>query len=477
MVFESLTSKLRNFEILVHVDDQFIRPMGRDIYEVDRLDSNTIIVNINQYELIYAIGTIQTRRFNPSKRQKFMDKLDLIEKIKREREFKVDITGIREVLDSERLGKISEDFGVGIAVLVADYLFQLDKSKLIKIQGNGLRPDIKCLTSQQHEITIESKGYTNDRNLNQQINHAIEQKNSVKTDIHAVSLTLIKENSISENWFKDPPPINDEDDYEYKAKLFKLEHYASVFRFLGQTELNKYFNFMRLKLSNPNDNYLINLKETLYLKIKKGYIKIKVDNYIYLGNIEEIEEGKYQFLGIDENLLSIDSFFNFAEREEDKTHTEAGNFFYIYRDGICVGEISNLEPYEELKSIKIRNYQEATTITDLDTMNLISFEKYIKYLFIKNGFKVDNSKEFEADLVVTKKNKKYFVEIKQFERTEAIKELHDYSKKKEFILITNRSVQYKKKPIQNNLIIIDRTLLKEIVKKHSKLSEVIFGHN
>lgn len=476
MAFDSFLSRLRIYEILVEVDRALINPASRNIYRVDRLTKNTFLVGINQYQLIYAIGTIQTRRYNPSNRQKFIDKSDLIEKIKEERELKVDLSEIRAKLDSERLGKISEDFGVGVAVLVADYLYGLNRSTLVKIPSTGRRPDMKCLTKHNHEIIVESKGYSDYHNLMGQLGHATQQKNAVAADIHTVSLTLISEDEVCKNWFFDPPIINNEGDFELKTRLLKAEHYSAVFSFIGQSQLSKYFNYMGKKISDPTDTELINSKESLYKKIKNNYIKIDLFDHKYYGTIEQIDDEGYQFLGIDEELLSFYGFNNFIEGEVDKTDEKYGNFYYIYRDGICVGEIRNLEPLkDQLKNKKIKNYQEKTRITDIDTMNPLSFEKYANYLFHRNGYKVikGNNETYTADLIVSKGNEVYYVELKQVSNTKKVIKMNNYLEDKVTIVITNGLVDDKNK----NLIIIDRNQLKAITHNNGKLLDIIYNAN
>lgn len=216
---ETLTiSRVKNYNILVQVDNNLINPK-RVRYPVDMLTNSEFTIQINQFKLIYAIGSIQSRRFSPSNRQKFTDKEDLIEKIKEDDDFKVEIDKIRDLLGSETLGKISEDFGVGIAVLVADYLYNIDLTTLHRITEHGKRPDIKCRTSYGDELVVESKGYSNYTNLRSQLNNAQIQKRSIVSDIHAVSLTLLCEDSISTNEFIDPPSQPNEMDKELVLRI------------------------------------------------------------------------------------------------------------------------------------------------------------------------------------------------------------------------------------------------------------------
>ncbi|MBE3853655.1 hypothetical protein HJ177_22625 [Vibrio parahaemolyticus] len=106
--------------------------------ELDTVDKVTTCrdITFNLYNLIYHIGSIQSRRFAPSNRLKFMDKSDLIEKIySGTDEFRVKINDIRSINGSETLTSISEDFGVGISVVIADKLFNIKRSTIQKIYG------------------------------------------------------------------------------------------------------------------------------------------------------------------------------------------------------------------------------------------------------------------------------------------------------------------------------------------------------
>ncbi len=261
-------SRIKKYNVAVTVDSALASPT-RGRYPVDFLSNYTTTVEINEFNLIYAIGSIQSRWFNPSKRQKFSDKKDLIEKLKSDKDFKVKIDEIRTRLGSETLGKISEDFGVGIAVIVADYLYGLEISTLARISKQGKRPDIKCLTKAGEEIVIESKGYSSKSGLKQQIPNALTQKASISSDIHAVSLTLIKEDSITTNNFIDPPNSPNERGIELERGILRARHYSSVFSFIGQSELSKYFSYMKNRLEETEDLNAIDKKEDLYKKNKK----------------------------------------------------------------------------------------------------------------------------------------------------------------------------------------------------------------
>lgn len=497
MILKAFTSKLKNYEISVEIDNLLIRPGGRDLYHIDKLTSNNITVNINLFQLIYAIGTVQARRFNPSNRQKFTDYEYLIEKIKDEIELKIKLTEVRNILDSEKLGDLSEDLGVGVAVCVSDYLYGLEKSTLTKISGKGLRPDMKAFTKINHEIVIESKGSaTSETSLMGRLPHAIDQKRAVLSDISVVSLTLLNENDVCKNWFYDPPNINNEGDWKMRKAILKAQHYASAFSFIGQSQLSKYFSYMSKKIEDGSNVELINQKERLFNKIKKDYIAITISNNLYYGTIEKIEDGTYQFLGVNESLLSYEGFINFEEKYIDETVKQDKNLFYLFKDGICIGEIKDLTPYDnQLKNKSIKYYQENTRISDLDYMNALAFIEYISYLFKQNDFiveVVDGSRDMGIDLIVKKYGKQFNVQIKQMRPAKEIGSLDRIacfaSNSYPIIFITNARLNKRLKvdkslvnqelnmqEASNYFIVIDRDKLKEIIFENKKLESVIFG--
>ena len=472
-----MLSRIKRYNVKVTVDSALVSPT-RGIYPVDFLSSLTTPVEVNQFKLIHAIGSIQSRRFSPSKKQKFIDKEDLIEKIKSDRDFKVKIDEIRSGLGSETLGKISKDFGVGIAVIVADYLYDLEISTLARISKHGKRPDIKCLTKAGEEIVIESKGYSSASGLRQQIPNALTQKASISSDIHAVSLTLIKEDSITTNNFIDPPSNSNKREIELERGILRTRHYSTIFSFIGQSELSKYFSYLNNRLEEKEDLNIIDKEIDLSNKIRKDNVPIVINKNKFLGTVEKVDQNRYIFLGVAEELLSYEGFLNFKEYNSDLEYEDSnsGNFFYIYRDGICVGDIRNLNPFPLEQEVV--QYHERTTILDIDEMNGISFQKYIKYLFDKNGFNGlvnNNNADMGYDLIVKKNEGTFFIEIEL-----STKPLQNYQFDKNqleqnLILITNNRVKDDDKKKFNNIIVLDRKKLRTITRNNALLSKYILS--
>lgn len=220
----NITSRFANKTISVEIDPDLLPELDT----VDKVTTNRIIT-FNLYKLIYHIGAIQTRRFATSNRLKFIDKSDLIEKIySNTNEFRVKINDIRTINGSETLTSVSEDFGVGISVVIAESLFKIKRSTIQKIYGTGRRPDWKCQTKNNRILVVECKGSIRlSTSLQQEVN-ALDQKTKEPGDVKIASLTLLKENSISANRFLDPPIENSNIPPIMENHILRAGHYASV---------------------------------------------------------------------------------------------------------------------------------------------------------------------------------------------------------------------------------------------------------
>lgn len=201
---------------------------------------------INLFKLIIAVGTVHTRRTNPTSRNKFFDKQDLLEAIDQNSdEFRV----IKHQ-DTEVQIQNSKELGVGLSVVIADYFYGLEWSTLTKImlRHRQSKPDIKVFSTQRKQIVIEAKGTTDSNTReNTQIPDALSQKHLEPTDIRIASCALLHENIISEVDFLDLKPGIPKNKW-LDRKLFKADHYARLFNFIGQRELSEYFGLMRKRL-------------------------------------------------------------------------------------------------------------------------------------------------------------------------------------------------------------------------------------
>lgn len=442
-------------------------------------------ISFNLYRLIYHIGTIQSRRFATSNRLKFLDKADLIEKIyTNTNEFRVKINEIRQINGSETLISISEDFGIGISVVIAESLFNTKSSTIQKIAGTGRRPDWKCQLTDNRIFVAEGKGATSIATSNRQQAHALDQKTREPGDIRVASLTVLNENEISTNRYIDPPIENDNMPPELQNHILRAGHYASVFSFLGNSRLSRYYLQMRKRLEGIITSQEQNLKDQVFRELRFNDPTIAFEHQEFVGSFYKIENEKYLFVGVDKRLLSYQGFISYNEFENDDEETISDNVFILYKDGILVIEITNIEYFSNIVNRdEIKSYQDNITISDIDEMNEISFSKYFEYILKDNGF--SNLREqtlgnnLRVDLTATKSNQTYYFEFKIFKnkrigRTtiQQISELNRQLDNGKFILVTNSKIN--NVDIEtNNIIIIDRFKLDQLAKNSNLLTELL----
>ncbi len=149
---------------------------------------STTYIPIRLFDLLMGLGSIQSKRLNPSLMKSLMDFDYLLDLIANGRDLKLRIADIRAHAGSELLTMASEDMGIGLSVVVASQLFDVDKSTICKIIGTGRRPDWRCLLNDGRELVVESKGSTSQTTSNRQLKEAVDQKNHYQAN---VKLSLI----------------------------------------------------------------------------------------------------------------------------------------------------------------------------------------------------------------------------------------------------------------------------------------------
>lgn len=117
---------------------------------------------------------------------------------------------------------------------------------------------------------------------------------------------------------------------------------------------------------------------------------------------------------MEEKLLYFRGFQNFEVSESDISLEEKGNLYFIQRDGVIIGSIKNIESFINqirTRGGEIKHFQERITLTDVDNMDAIHFEIFIKYLFEQNDFEVvtqkENYKDKGYDYVVSRNGIEY----------------------------------------------------------------------
>ena len=480
MLIREILSRFRNLNIAVEIDSNLL---GESDCDDNEPIQKTIPVNL--YRLVYAIGTIQTRRFAPSNRQKFQDFSDLIEKIQSNTtDFKVKINETRITCGSEVLGTMSENFGVGISVIVAMNLFTIKYSTIQRIHGKDKRPDWECQTTDNRILIVESKGAISQATSDSQLPNALNQKSRRNGDIKVASLTLLKENQISTNRFLDPPITPDNMDFEMKNKILRAGHYSSVFSFIGHSVLSKYFSQMRKRLSNSITPEEQNHKNNIYSIIRNKYSSIQFHSKSYVGSFYQINDNNYLFIGIDDELLLVEGFINFNDYDNEIDENINNNQYILFKDGVLIIEIINIEEFSNIIEIdRIKNYQEFNTISDIDSMVELSFEKYFSYLLKKCGFKIiseDREEDLRVDIVGIFEDRRYLFELKLFKRKkfdenviDQLGQLTRIENIHKVVLITNAELPERFNKENEKLVMIGRNELKKILKKNEMLMEII----
>ncbi|WP_430408811.1 hypothetical protein [Kordia sp.] len=476
----NFTSRFSNKTISVEIDPDLLT-------ELDTIDQITTSRNItfNLYKLIYHIGTIQSRRFAPSNRLKFSDKSDLIETIYRNtNEFRVRVNDIRTANGSETLTSISEDFGIGISVVIAEKLFKIKRSTIQRIYGTGRRPDWKCQTTDNRILVVECKGSTSMQTSIQQEVNALDQKTKEAGDIQIASLTVINEATISTNRFLDPPIEQSNISPIMENHILRAGHYASVFSFLGNSRLSRYYSQMRKRLEGKITPYEQTEKNKIFKEIRTNDPIVRFKEREFTGSFYEIENKKFLFVGVDKELLSYTGFLEFKDYESDSDTLINGNYYNLFKDGVLIIEIVEIQEFNNIIDInRIKNYQNKITISDIDEMNEISFSKYFIHLLKRNDFNIIEEQamvsSFQFDLVANYNDETYFFEFKLFKSKridiKTIDRLNFYNRQVtngKIVLVTNGKINYESIDTAR-ITVIDRLELKKIANNYTNLIKLI----
>lgn len=479
-LIRDIAALFQNKNILVDIDPLLLP----HIKCADKVTTQRTI-SFNLYRLIYHIGTIQSRRFAPSNRLKFLDKVDLLEKIyTNTNEFRIKIDEIRQVNGSETLVSISEDFGIGISVVIAENLFNTKRSTIQKIYGTGRRPDWKCQLTDNRIFVAEGKGSISAAKSSVQEVNALDQKTKEPGDIRVASLTVLNENAISTNRYLDPPIVNDNVPPEMQNHILRAGHYASVFSFLGNSRLSRYYSQMRKRLQGIITSQEQNLKDQVFRDLRYNAPTVIFQEQEFAGSFYNIENETYLFVGIDKRLLSYQGFISYSEFESDIEETVGDNIFILYKDGVLVIEIQNIGYFANIiNPNQIKNYQENITISDIDEMNEISFSKYFEFILKENDFtnitEETLTNDLFVDLTATKGDETYYFEFKIFKNKQIgrnnIQQISEFNQRIDFgkiILVTNAWL--KNTTINDNsIIVIDRDKLDQLTKNSRLLTEFV----
>jgi hypothetical protein len=477
-----LTCWFTNKNIIVNIDQRLVPSIIRNNGQLTPQSfnpSNVHNITINLRKLITAAATIQTRRTNPTRFNKLLDKSDLLDFIK-----ECDDFCIIKHHDTDKQIGISEDLGVGLSVIVTDHYYKIDWTTLGKISRHRRsQPDIACMLLSNESITIEAKGSTSIGWRNCQRNYASHQKHGpTPTQVSVASCALLKESSISDVDYLDPPLLPPEDP-RYEKALLKADHYARIFNLIGQEELSKYFNYMRQRVLYDRDFEQFEKKQELYEKIKSQSVKIQVGQQLFLGNIEKHDEDSLIFIGIDDRLLNVYNFINFEAHEENFLKHN-GDDFYLSSDGLCIGFLGSLRSVEgQIQYAQIPHYFDSFSIVDFDYSRESTLIGFLSHVITNSGGTVQQESSFEReyDLLVVLNNRKFAIEVKRYisrrnlEITLGLLAHLQRMTPFQLVLITNTRVSEELSKLirERNIILIDRSALCKIIDNNKTILDYL----
>lgn len=358
----------------------------------------------------------------------------LLELIANERDLKLKISDIRNHSGSALLTLVSEDFGIGLSVLVTSQLFDVDKSTICKIIGTGKRPDWRCLLNDGRVLVVESKGSISQTTSNRQLKEAVDQKKHYQANVKIAMATVLKEDVVSKMRIVDPPVIGNGNEGNMRRHSFRANHYASVFSFMGEEVLSLYFEKMAKRLSGEIRDAEMEDKELMYNELLYNAPSLEYRGTDYSGHLYSTGGNQYIFLGVDKKLLSYRGFINYEDTEEEQMREYRGNEYVVYTDGILVVNVKNANTFfEENRIESIGLSYDHIALSDIDSIRGSSFKRYVKYLLEKCGGVVEvadngnlrlNSETQQKEFIIyhVRKNSNRQATLRQVER---IKEMMD----------------------------------------------------
>ena len=369
-------------EPTLHVEwDDDVRESLKSIYRT----SSQADIPINLVDLLIGIGSVQSKRLQPSLQKTLMDYNFLLDYLSDDPKLKIKICETREILGSEFLKEVSEIMGIGLSVVVASKLFDILPSTVSKIKDTPQkRPDWRCFLNDNQTLIVEAKGSIKESTSKQQMKTAVGQKHAVAGGVRIAAATLLNETNGSSMIIKDPPVGEDKGDSIMRRHIFRANHYTSVFSFLGDEELCLYFDKMAKRLTGKIRTTEMDDKELMYRELTYRNPHIQVAGRSYAGHLYNISERHYIYLGVDSHLLSYQGFITYKDSDEEKRVFNEGNQYSIKPDGVIVANIQNPGAFmraHHLESIQIG--YDNIALSDIDSIRAFSFKRYVKYLLEK----------------------------------------------------------------------------------------------
>lgn len=377
---------------------------------------------------------------------------------------------------------LSENVGVGLAMCSIEKLW--GKVEFMKINTTVKRPDFTAILENGDRLIIESKGtgQIDSKAIVDAFKKAYVQKN---VDIgkgffeRIISVTHLVYDGSSVVYLLDPPTDEPKKATVNERMSAKAYSYSKLFSVYGFPEISRYFHLLSKRyIEKTFNSTLLNEKINLLEKILNQH-SYNYNNRIYYGQIRKIDD-KNIFLGIDEDLLYLETFLTFEESKKESIVNDKFKLEFSRKGFIRIEFNNPADLGWDIDTDKIINNYNYLTISDIDDMSGISLEKFISYKFIENGYSITTNQDIKdyADLIVSDKNtdEVYYIEIKKFFKKNYF-EIPNFNKhfsqkfnknKKKTILITNAIIDkelYSKLFTNNNLIVWDREILKKIIKR------------
>lgn len=403
-------------------------------------------IPIRLLDLLIKLGSIRPKRLNATLNASLADFEHLIYDIDDSADLKLKTHDIISQLGSEELGEVSELLGLGLSVVVISELFDIQPSTVNLIKGTKKRPDWKCLLNDGRTLIIESKGSTNKYNSKKQLKEGIEQKRKEPGDISVVAASLLNENTTSKMTIIDPPVNKDNNQNNMLRHIYRANHYASVFSFLGEDILSLYFEKMAKRLSCEIREAEMEDKELMYDEFLRNSPSVILEGKEYSGHLYGPFENSYIFIGVNKALLPYNGFLRFVDSDKEKIVEKRENQYFMFPDGILVVNVGNLDSFREGNSIEsIGVGYDNIALSDIDSIRGMSFKRYVKYLLDKSfggseatgdgGLRInDNGKERLF----------YFYHISntkgKYRQSRTIRKMVDYMEGRTGVLVTNAKV-------------------------------------
>lgn len=460
---------------------EFIVKIDKDLSVATTSSSfETKTINIDFDDFLENICIMQSREFNPSN----YVNLDEFKYIKSWISSFTPLSFHQVEGRVEDKTVLSENVGVGLAMCSIEKLW--GKAEFMKIDATVKRPDFTAILENGDRLIIESKGtgQIDSKTVVKAFKKAYVQKNvNIGKGFfeRIVSVSHLVHDASSVVYLLDPPTDEPRKATVNERMSAKAYNYSKLFSVYGFSELSRYFHLLSRRYIEKNfKNESLSEKINLLDKILNQFT-YRYDNKTYYGQIRRIND-KNIFLGVDENLLYLETFATFKEKENKVLKYESYKINLSKRGFITIEFNDPKKLGWNIRNNQILNNYDFLTISDIDEMSGIGFENFITYKFESNDFHVEKEGKYsDSGYDLTIKDKKnnilFVIEIKKVIKQNYFKQpiLESSVKKRpsgttRTILITNAVFIRQDINTIDNLLIWDREVIRKLIKRKNILS-------